>query len=755
MDGESSFSRRSWASHSLRVTARELSLVSTRGKANAIAERFSKYQKAAESNAEKKKTSESLLPTLRSGNLSVLKKRWEQPGPRQDKPTPIPSGPPRARLTPPAVPKPVPTIEHRSPAKSPVSLDVQGNEAPASYFQYPAVTALVSEERAVTTETAEGGMERKTPRRSEGEEGEGQMQVEDKLVPTSPCSPQEKPSVPLTSLKMMFEKGESAKGKIRTGLHRSPSEDKELRLGVVSPDRSLETTSLKERMAKYQSAVTRKGSLSRTTSHSEGEDSSLKENVPPSGVAVSQALESYSRKVGVAEINVSGDGTDTPSFKGASTHSSTSAHNDLPKTARKFCPPLRETCIACLKTVYPLERLAANTQVFHTSCFRCLHCNTKLSLGNYASLHGNVYCKPHFNQLFKAKGNYDEGFGHRPHKDLWTPHDEGDEQAQGRFDGEVEKRPKDGVERVSQLSRPTETPPSSSAKQPSPTVEESPLAKVTDLTVTLETRIHNAPEKLPSFEKLPETRRLRVAWPPPADSETGPSPVLEAGGGVARPWRAKWPPEGEASQSNLSSDRAELKSLRRTSSLKERSRPFSVAPSLTKTTALGPREVRRPLRSTLERRGSLENKRSTPGDPEQPPHGESQDRQEKAESKPICSSGRAVNGGVSPEEVNNIVSPKEVNGGISPEEVKRVESREKSIEINKEEEQASLNGQSASPDIPAAPSLPLQPKTNRSSQDIGFWEQEEESGDVEQLTVEEMIKRNRYYEDEDEEVDDV
>ncbi|GAA6097280.1 LIM domain and actin-binding protein 1 isoform X1, partial [Tachysurus ichikawai] len=35
------FSRKQWSSQSLRITARELSLVSTRGKNNAIAERFS------------------------------------------------------------------------------------------------------------------------------------------------------------------------------------------------------------------------------------------------------------------------------------------------------------------------------------------------------------------------------------------------------------------------------------------------------------------------------------------------------------------------------------------------------------------------------------------------------------------------------------------------------------------------------------------------------------------------------------------
>ncbi|XP_035633894.1 LIM domain and actin-binding protein 1-like isoform X4 [Oncorhynchus keta] len=576
MEGGSSFSRKSWASQSLRVTARELSLVSTRGKTNAIAERFSKYQRAAEeANAEKKKA-------------------------------------------------------------------------------------------------------------------------------------------------------------VSTGLHSSSSEDMDQRIGVLSPDRVLETTSLKERMAKYQSALTKKGPLARTASQTEGEDGSLKENVPPSGVAVSQALESYSRKVAVEETN--GDGMDTPTSKD-NTSSPSSAHSDPPKAARKFCLPVRETCIACLKTVYPLERLVANTQIFHTSCFRCLHCNTKLSLGNYASLHGNVYCKPHFSQLFKAKGNYDEGFGHRPHKELWTPRAEGEEEEEG-VDREVEKKPKEQAERVAVVSRSA-----SSGKQPSPTVEESPLAKVTDLTASLETRSHTtSTEKLSSAEKVPEARKLRVAWPPPADSDAGTSQILEAGSGVSRPWRAKWPPEGEVSSSTLSHDRSELKSLRRSSSLKERSRPFSVAPSLT-TNALGPREPRRPLKSLLDRRGSLEDSHSMPKEPEPKPQREREVRQEdKKECKPAPPSSSVVNGETSSEEeVESLPAAQE--------------EREEPMERGKEIEGASLKCQSASPDIPASPSPSPQPKHNRSSQDVGFWEGEEEGGEGEQLTVEEMIKRNRYYEEEEEEDD--
>lgn len=38
----------------------------------------------------------------------------------------------------------------------------------------------------------------------------------------------------------------------------------------------------------------------------------------------------------------------------------------------------KETCKSCKKTVYPMEKLVANDLVFHSTCFCCKHCNTKL-----------------------------------------------------------------------------------------------------------------------------------------------------------------------------------------------------------------------------------------------------------------------------------------------------------------------------------------------------------------------------------------
>eukprot|EP00243_Klebsormidium_subtile_P004366 TRINITY_DN18345_c0_g1_i1.p1 TRINITY_DN18345_c0_g1~~TRINITY_DN18345_c0_g1_i1.p1 ORF type:complete len:225 (-),score=33.36 TRINITY_DN18345_c0_g1_i1:373-1047(-) len=67
-------------------------------------------------------------------------------------------------------------------------------------------------------------------------------------------------------------------------------------------------------------------------------------------------------------------------------------------------------CQKCSKTVYPMEQLIADNETYHKTCFRCTHCSTMLKLGNYAAIGGAVYCKPHFNQLFKLKGNYSDNF---------------------------------------------------------------------------------------------------------------------------------------------------------------------------------------------------------------------------------------------------------------------------------------------------------------------------------------------------------
>ncbi|MBA0601981.1 hypothetical protein Gorai_002181 [Gossypium raimondii] len=70
----------------------------------------------------------------------------------------------------------------------------------------------------------------------------------------------------------------------------------------------------------------------------------------------------------------------------------------------------QQKCKACEKTVYPVELLSADGIPYHKSCFKCSHCKGTLKLGNYSSMEGVVYCKPHFEQLFKESGNFNKNF---------------------------------------------------------------------------------------------------------------------------------------------------------------------------------------------------------------------------------------------------------------------------------------------------------------------------------------------------------
>uniref|UniRef100_A0A667ZT64 LIM domain containing 2 n=1 Tax=Myripristis murdjan TaxID=586833 RepID=A0A667ZT64_9TELE len=86
-------------------------------------------------------------------------------------------------------------------------------------------------------------------------------------------------------------------------------------------------------------------------------------------------------------------------------------------SSSQFQSPAKEMCSACLSPIYPMEKMVANNVVLHNNCFCCKHCTKKLSIHNYSSLYGEFYCISHYQQLFKRKGNYDEGFGHKQHKD--------------------------------------------------------------------------------------------------------------------------------------------------------------------------------------------------------------------------------------------------------------------------------------------------------------------------------------------------
>lgn len=90
-----------------------------------------------------------------------------------------------------------------------------------------------------------------------------------------------------------------------------------------------------------------------------------------------------------------------------------------------FVAQPQEKCTACGRTVYVTEKATLedtkDKRVFHKTCIRCQECNKVLNVGNYTSLDGKFFCKPHYKQLFATKGNYDESFGKEKHSKQWEP----------------------------------------------------------------------------------------------------------------------------------------------------------------------------------------------------------------------------------------------------------------------------------------------------------------------------------------------
>ncbi|KAJ3417514.1 LIM domain and actin-binding protein 1 [Chytridiales sp. JEL 0842] len=119
--------------------------------------------------------------------------------------------------------------------------------------------------------------------------------------------------------------------------------------------------------------------------------------------------------------------TDRASLSNASGPRRTSASH-APAATSTTKPPLAANsaftsssnkCETCTKTVYAMEQIIYDGKHFHKNCLKCTHCNCTLKLKDIASLEGKYYCKPHFKQLFKLKGNYAEGFGKEEHKKQW------------------------------------------------------------------------------------------------------------------------------------------------------------------------------------------------------------------------------------------------------------------------------------------------------------------------------------------------
>ncbi|GER30368.1 GATA type zinc finger transcription factor family protein [Striga asiatica] len=65
-----------------------------------------------------------------------------------------------------------------------------------------------------------------------------------------------------------------------------------------------------------------------------------------------------------------------------------------------------QKCKTCDKTVHFAEMVSADGVPYHKQCFKCSHCNGRLAISNYSAVEGQLYCKPHFEQLFRETGSF-------------------------------------------------------------------------------------------------------------------------------------------------------------------------------------------------------------------------------------------------------------------------------------------------------------------------------------------------------------
>lgn len=124
-----------------------------------------------------------------------------------------------------------------------------------------------------------------------------------------------------------------------------------------------------------------------------------------------------------------------------------------------------------------------------------------------------MYCTPHYKQLFKSKGNYDEGFGQKPHKDLWN-----------------NKNQQDSAEKTK-------------IKSPSPEkkVMNSRYSTAQSSLISQD----NVISKSVDDNKKP-TSKISVVWPPQTDSPKKSFTIEEE----LKLFKPSWPPKEGSAQEN-------------------------------------------------------------------------------------------------------------------------------------------------------------------------------------------------------------
>ncbi|XP_019434507.1 PREDICTED: LIM domain-containing protein PLIM2c-like isoform X2 [Lupinus angustifolius] len=98
-----------------------------------------------------------------------------------------------------------------------------------------------------------------------------------------------------------------------------------------------------------------------------------------------------------------------------------------------------DKCKACDKTVYVVDLLTLEGIPYHKHCFKCSHCKGYLSMSTYSSMDGILYCKPHFEQLFKESGNFSKNFQTAKSSDKQNDMNKAPSRVSSMFSGTLDK----------------------------------------------------------------------------------------------------------------------------------------------------------------------------------------------------------------------------------------------------------------------------------------------------------------------------
>ncbi|CAL0328107.1 unnamed protein product [Lupinus luteus] len=98
-----------------------------------------------------------------------------------------------------------------------------------------------------------------------------------------------------------------------------------------------------------------------------------------------------------------------------------------------------DKCKACDKTVYVVDLLTLEGIPYHKHCFKCSHCKGYLTMSTYSSMDGVLYCKPHFEQLFKESGNFSKNFQTAKSSDKQNDMNKAPSRVSSMFSGTLDK----------------------------------------------------------------------------------------------------------------------------------------------------------------------------------------------------------------------------------------------------------------------------------------------------------------------------